>query len=178
MKIIEAIKEFPLILKKMDANSSKIQEYASVLSIQDDLPFGTTEEQKKQVTALVQSNKDLGERYLSLARNLAYTNTQVKVEIGGVSRSITEWLSIRGVSKGEQISVRMKNTLSAQNTVEANKKLQVTRGLDLSERTLSITRLYDQKKVDEEVISLQDTLGQIDAKLEVVNATTDLLETK
>ncbi len=178
MKIIEAIKEFPLILKKMDANSSKIQEYASVLSIDEDLPFGTQEAQKKEVASLVQSNKDLGERYLKLARDLAFTNTQVKVEVNGETRSITEWLSIKGLSKGEQIAGRLKGTLRALNVSAAQGKLNTTRNLDLSEKSLSVIRLYDQKTTDDAVRKLDETLQMIDAKLEVVNATTDLIETK
>ena len=177
MKIIEAMKEMPLIIKKVNAHNQKISQYSSTLSTVKDLPFGTVEGQTKEVASLVQSNEDLIKRYLMLQRSLAFTNTQIKVEINGDSKTIAEWLHIRnaGIHSNNGLYGAMVNTYRALNTNRANAMIGEVR-TDLSETALQVIRCYDQKMADEKIESLTDIYDQIDAKLEVVNATTDLIE--
>lgn len=178
MKIIEAIKEFPLIVKRMNTNSDKIQQYASTTTLAEDLPFGDIEGQKKEVAALVQANNDLYERYMHLARSLAYTNTQVVVEVAGQKRSIVEWLHIRGAGHiSPAASEAFMRTYQSLNTSTANQQLKQSSGrVDLTEKPLQAIRCYNQKEVDAKAAWFMDLRGLIDAKLEVVNATTDLME--
>lgn len=177
MKIIEAMKEMPLIIKKIEANNSKIGAYASTLSTVTDHPFGSIENQKKEVSSLVQSNEDLVKRYLMLQRSLAYTNTQVKVAVNGEVKTITEWLHIRnaGNISSNGLHGAMLATYNSLNTSVANGMLRNITA-DLSETTLQVIRCYEQKKADENIERLTDMYDGIDAQLEVTNATTDLIE--
>ena len=177
MKIIEAIKEFPLIVKKMQANAEKIQQYASSTSFAEDMPFGTPEGQKREVASLVQANLDLHSHYMHLVRSLAYTNTQVIVAIGGEHRSIVEWLHVRGAGKISAVATEMlAQTYKCLNTSTANAQLRTNQKADISEKPLQVFRFYDQKDADAKLAALSDLRAVIDSKLEVVNATTELME--
>lgn len=180
MKIIECIKEFPLLIKRMEANSAKIQQYASTTTLQDDLPFGTIEAQTREVASLVKANEDLFERYMHLARSLMLTNATTIVVIGDQARSITEWLHIRGAGKLSAIAMdKLVQTYQSLNTNTAQAQLRANNGkVDLTEKALQAIRCYDQKKVDEKASAFLELRGMIDAKLEIVNATTELVETK
>lgn len=180
MKIIECIKEFPLLIKRMDANTAKINQYASTTTLQEDMPFGTVEAQKKEVASLVQANVDLFERYMHLTRSLMLTNATTIVEIAGQKRSITEWLHIRGAGKLSAIAFeKLTATYQGLNTNTANAQLRQFSGkVDLTEKSLQAIRCYDQKMVDEKAAEFLELRGIIDAKLEIVNATTDLVEAK
>lgn len=170
MKIIEALKELPLIEKKIAKNIQQIQQYSSEADNGHmSLPFGDAEKQAKEVDSLVQSTNDLVSRSATLRRVLALTNATIHVEIGGVSRTISEWISYRERGFANQL-----NALRALNDSIAKGNLNKV-GFDEQEG-IKIARFYDEKDRNEKVLAVEDIQGQLDARLEMVNATTNLVE--
>lgn len=170
MKIIEALKELPLIDKKIQKNIAQIQQYSSEADNGHmDLPFGTADEQAKEVASLVQSTNDLADRSANIRRVLSLTNATVAVEISGVTRSITEWIAYRTNGFSHQI-----RALQAMNDSIAKANLNKV-GFD-EEKGVRIARFYNEKDRNEKTAALEALQGQLDARLEMVNATTDLVE--
>lgn len=169
MKIIEALKELPLIEKRIRKNIQSISEYSSDLDKGDltDLPFGTADKQRKEIASLIQANNDLIARKAQLRRDLAFTNTQVKVSIDGVDKSISEWIEYRENGMSNLIS-----TYEHLTDKTARSKVQNS-NVDLAQGVKTI-RFYDQKQRDDSIRSYQNIADKIDSSLEIINATTDL----
>jgi hypothetical protein len=172
MKIIEALKEFPLLEKRIEKNIELVQKYSSELDLgKAEYTFGSNENQTKEVTSLLQSTDDLIARRAKLRRALAVTNAKIKVTILGKERTITEWIEYR--EKGCDLQVKALNAL---NDKTASLQLQANQGkLDLA-AGVRVVRFYDEKEKNEKANKLMEEKSVIDASLEIVNATTDLTE--
>jgi hypothetical protein len=166
MKIIEALKELPVIEKRIEKQASQIAEYAGLVS-NEQPPFGTSDAQKKKVSELIQSNYDLSKRYAKLKRALAITNTQVEVEVLGEKRTIAEWITFKTHTANQ-----LARTLNALNLSHAQARLQTSK-FDVTEG-IKIERMYDEEFKLKQSNRVQELLDNIDATLEIVNATTDL----
>lgn len=174
MKIIEALKELPLLEKRIQKNNGMIAVYASDVDTghgaeRQSLAFSTVEEQRKEVQSLVQSTNDLVKRKAELRRKLAITNATVEVKIEGVTMTIAEWIEYRqhGVKN-------ILNALSALNDNSGRQKMQSTQ-FD-PEKGIKIIKFYDEKDRNEQAEKWSSIADKIDSSLEIVNATTDLIE--
>ena len=168
MKIIEALKELKLIKKKMNGLMAEIERYSSRLSTE--VPyFSSDEDQVKEVNSRIQSGEDLMKRFLNLHERIIQTNLTVKLEFGGKMYSIQELLDLR-----REIGSLMRGVYSSMNDRHAEQRRQQFRGQ--SESNMHIVRLYDEKTKNEKLRDWDDFLASIDARLEIVNATTDLVE--
>ena len=158
MKIIEALKEIKLIEKKIEENGKLVFKYSS----QPDnikLPFETEEQQKKEIRNLDQSTKDLIENMIILNKRISITNLKVQVEINGETRSIQEW-----------ILYRRKIYTLYMNFYENMKVGRFT-----VEKDVKINTFFDERSKVDSIRRIEDTYHHIDRRLEVINATTDLL---
>lgn len=170
MKIIEALKELPLLDKRIEKKISQIAEYAAFVDNgHEELPFKTEAAQKGEVDSLVQSCHDLVARSAQIRRQLAVTNTSVEVEIGGEKRTIAEWIYYREAGMGAR-------SRAVQSLSDARAKNAIQRTQFDPEAGLKIVKFYDEKARNGEIERLTDIAGQIDARLEMINATTDLIE--
>lgn len=170
MKIIEALKELPLLEKRIVKNTELIQQYSSgVDNGANTFQFGDSTAQVKEVTSLLQSTQDLIQRRAWIRRNLAYTNTGVKVTIGSFTRTITEWIEYR--QHGIDSSIKAYNAL---NNNAAQNQLR-TMNVDLAKGVRTVT-FFDEKTKNDAINELMSVKSGIDSQLEIVNATTDLLE--
>lgn len=170
MKIIEALKELPLLEKRIQKQTAQIGKYASYGSHVGSA-FETEAKQRTELAALVQSNNDLVNRYLSLRKVLNKTNTEVLVTIDKLTLSISEWIAFR--EKGGKMLIDTFQALTINNgsndirTVQAN----LNEGAQVG-----IVRCFDEKLKNVSINEYQEILDKIDATLEMVNATTDLVE--
>lgn len=170
MKIIEALKELPLIEKKVTKNAALIEKYASeVDNGSPTLLLEEASEHRKEVTALLQSTNDLVDRAGKIRRALAMTNANTDVTIEGVTKSITEWIAFR--EQGHRLKRR---ALDALNDSRATSVMNST-PFD-PEKGIRVMRFYDEREKNEAIQKIDDIQGQLDARLEIVNATTDLTE--
>jgi len=87
MKIIEALKELKLIIKKIEKNADNITQYSSLVSTERPV-FGSETDQKNEVSSLIQANKDLMVRYIDLKIRIDRTNMETKVTMRAMARCI------------------------------------------------------------------------------------------
>lgn len=168
MKLIEAMKKLRVIEKRMADNSHKIEEYSAFVSTER-LPFETEEAQKKELRSRIQANTDLMTEYLGLKRAIERTNLAVQVEIGGTSYTISDLLTLK-----RRLGALMMETYLSLNTGQADRR--VSRMATLEGTVPQVVRLYKEDEKNENLRKWQDLLDNIDSRLEVVNATTDIVE--
>lgn len=173
MKIIEALKELPLLEKRINSNIEKISQYAAGVDTTSDgtsgFVFNSSDEQRKQVASLIQSNEDLIKQRASLRRNLYNTNIQVMVEINGEKKSIAEWIEYR-----EKGFYMLESTYRALNDMRATNELRQTK-VDPSVGA-RVVRFYTETDKNDMVNKMEAIRDQLTSQLEIVNATTDLIE--
>ena len=168
MKIIEGMKELKLIEKKMMANCQKIEQYSSTVSTER--PFFENEKtQTKEVEQLVQANLDLGDRYLQIKRLIERTNLEITAEFDGKTYTLSDLLVIK-----RRMGERMMDTYKSLSSKYADARLKLA-PKDADGKLGVVVRLYDERKRNTEISKLLDFMSNIDARLEVINATTDLV---
>ena len=180
MKIIEALKEIPLIEKKINSNCQLITQYASYCN-KVGPAFKDKAEQEKELKSLIQSNVDLTKRQLSLKRILAKTNAILTVEINELELTIVEWLEYK-----KKVAELMKKSYLALNMNNGALQLNqfTSKGTDGRNSGLSpemlenqiLERCYDEKTKNAALFVLEETLNKVSASLEIFNAITDLVE--
>ena len=94
MKLIEALKIQKRISSRIAKNCDLINKYSSRLSTEKSY-FETDEEQKNEIEKLLQSNKDLVNRYLTIKKCIDYTNIVMSVDIDGKRYSIADLLNMK-----------------------------------------------------------------------------------
>ena len=168
MKIIEGMKRLRVIEKRMESQRNAVTEYASKLSTE--MPrFQTKEDQAKEVASLIQSNNDLCAEYLRIKRSIGYTNLKVTVELQGKAYSISDLLVVK-----RKLADRMVATYRALNDTVARDRLRNAPKFD--GETPKVEILYDERTKLDNIRKWQDLADIIDSRLEVINATTDLIE--
>lgn len=169
MKIVEAIKQVKYLTNKARDIEAKIGQYCADMDFE--APF--YENQAQQLKEWQQSHKDIVREIGKLKYLLTKTNVMTKatVVIDGheVNKSLSEWIERRRLLS--ELELRGWKAMTDKGLKAA--KAQKSDGSTLDVRV----RLYfDPKARDRaiEVLSSEPTL--IDSKLEIVNATTDLLD--
>jgi len=171
MKIVEGMKRLKVIEKRMEDNSKRINEYASILST-DRPSFGSEDEQRKEVRCLIQANEDLVKEYLKLKQLIELTNLKVSMEIDGTKYTLSELLIIK-----RKLSKMMMNTYNSLNDQAAQRRLGLSFGRSSKDdKTPVIEKLYDERERINGLRKWQDLYDNIESRLEVLNATTDLIE--
>ena len=173
MMIIEGLKELKLIESKMKKNNEQIEKYSSILD--NERPqFESESHQMQEVKNLVQSNKDLQERYLRLKAAIDRTNLSTKVKIDGQTKEYTiyELIIIK-----RKLGDLIKQTYTSMNTKQANGRLSITRSsLGGPSNSAKVVQLYDERVKNEALDAHENFMSVIDRRLEVVNAVTAIIE--
>lgn len=169
MKIIEALKKVKDLYRKADDIKSLIAKHHA------DLDFETPHyaDQRAQVQGWIQSYSDLLKEIAKLNFQIQKTNlvTQVSVELEGkhVTKSITEWILRRKkLAALEEQCWKVLNDKGLREGV-----MPTTAGGNLQAK---IRRYYDPSVRDAKLAALSSEPSLIDAKLEIINAVTDLVE--
>lgn len=172
MALIEGMKKLKVLEKHIGRNTERIQQYASIAST--DRPFFATEkEQENEVEKLIQSNQDLVAEYLHLKKRVDMTNLTTKVTIGKEEFHLADLLILRrGLSK------LMQKTFQALNDTQGQARLMQMRQSvqGATEKAPHVVRLYDETEKIEGLQYWQGLDDLIEQRLEVINATTDLVE--
>ena len=169
MKLIEAMKELKVIIKRMGKNTIQINEYAA-LPDTERLHFGTKDAQMKEIKGLIQANADLVNTYLGLKQRIEYTNLKTMVEINGIKYSISEMLVLK-----RSLAKLMVATFNALNDSQARSR-STSSHLGRSEKAPIVEKFYNESEKTQGQRSWDDLYHAIDSRLEVINATTELLE--
>ena len=172
MKIVEALKGLRVIEKKIKKNTEQIGEYSSILSNEKSL-FGDEKGQEKKVRELIQSNQDLLTYYLKVKRAIEKTNLVATVEVGGVKYTLSDALTIK-----RKMARHMLDTYNALSTRTGDAKLGMRR-MSVSgdpNQIISVLRMYQETDKLDGLTKWQDLYDNLESRLEVINATTDLVE--
>jgi hypothetical protein len=175
MKIIEAMKLKKELLRKAEDLRMKVRENCACY--EHETPQYV--EQTKQVKSWMDSHHDIVEEVKKLNLRIQKTNmqTEVTITLGGkdITQSIAAWILRRGQGKNMKgLSAEdfiMWSMLTDRNLKET--KEQLSTGQILEKK---IKRFFDPAERDRMKEMYMSEPQLIDAKLEVVNATTDLLE--
>lgn len=169
MKLIEALKLQKDLARKVEDLTQKVGKHCA------DMDFETPvyQDQKAQVEEWLQAISDCMKEILRLRVAVQRTNlaTQVSIELGGktVTKSIAEWVHRRrDLAKAEQ---RVWEILGDRGLREGTVKQSSG-----ETREIRIRRYYDPKVRDAKVEMFTQEPMLVDARLEIVNATTDLVE--
>jgi len=171
MTITEGLKKLKLLEKRMAKNCEEIERYSSLLS--NEKPFFDTEtKQKAEVSQLIQANQDLEKEYCRIKAMIDYTNLMVTVQIEDENRTIHSWLTVLRKT-GRQL-IKTYTSLSDR---EASSRQMRFRDKETN-MTPTVIRLYDENDKRNGQRKWEDlTSGKtIEGRLEVVNATTNLME--
>lgn len=168
MKIIEALKKLRVIEKRIQSTTEEVNQYASALTTER-LPYGTEEDQKREVKSRLQSTKDLFQEYLELKSRIEKTNLEVQVEVDGRTYSLSQLLVIK-----RKMAKQMMGVYSALNTDQADRRLR--HAAALAGQSPQVVRLFDESEKNDNLRKWMELYDNIDSRLEVINATTDLIE--
>lgn len=169
MMIIQGMKTLGIIEEKMQKNTNDIQRYASQVSTERPL-FETEEKQKKTIRELTQSNVDLMKRYLDIKTRVEYSNLMTTVEMGGEIYSISELLVIQ-----RKLAIMMLGTYNALNDTEGQSRMRHI-AQPQSGESIRVIRYYREEDKREQQDVWQDLIHNITSRLEVINATSPLLD--
>jgi len=174
MKMIEALKEKKLNQKKVAGVTQEIQKYSSLTSTEKPA-FDSEKTQREHILRLIQSGIDLLERRAKLKVMIDKTNINTKLRIPkGVVTQEHE------ISIAEALMFKMNykeycTLFVALNKVVAENKLKSIQLNSDGSRAQSI-QLYDEDFKNNSLKDLQMKFDYIDAHLEMLNATTDIVE--
>lgn len=169
MKLVEALKELKLIEKKIEKNREQINQYASKLSVEKP-QFENEKAQEKKVQSLIQANNDLIENYILLANRIAYTNLMTTLDYEGRTYRVSDLLVY--VRKMHDYYVR---TIDALNENAARHRMK-TFNMQQGEK-IYVERFYKEEFKNAELQKIEKfDKSRIIARLETLNAVTDLLE--
>ena len=171
MKLVEALKLKKELQVKAQDLRQKIQQNCAHLSIETPM-YGTEEQQREKVRVWQQAHADIVKEIRNLSLAIAKTNLEVKVKmpLGGtdVELSIAEWILRRRELANMELA-------AWQALSDRGLKDSVMKKSDGTPQDVKVVRYYSPNERDEKVELFKHEPGMIDRKLEVVNASTDLI---
>lgn len=172
MKIVQALKTIKANRMKIDDLIRKIRDNAARTSIQTS-PYGDQETVIKQVASWMDTVRSVIRENEILTNRLHRTNalTSVTMEIGNksITKTIDEWIVRR--KEGVSFETRMMQSLT-----DLGLREELVKQPDGSTIHVTIVRHFDPKQRDDRMSVLMDEVQIIDSTLEIVNATTDLVD--
>ena len=169
MKIIEAMKKIKDLQRKSEDLTAKIQANVAILSYETPV----YPDQQAQIDSWIQSFHDIIKEIEALRLAIQRTNlaTTVEIELGKdrVKKNIAAWVHRRrDLAKAEQ---RLWTAVNDRGLKDGQVKQSNGELMDIKVR-----RFYDPRKRDEMVELYTSEPSAIDARLEIVNAITDLVD--
>ena len=175
MKIIEGMKQIKDLQRKASDLRSKVKDYAADL----DINTPVYPDQQNKVTGWLQAHEDIVQEICRLRFAIQKTNiaTQVEIDLGGkaVVKTISEWIQRR-----RDLAEIDAQAWSGLGHMERSGKLREGQIAgptpDSPPRDVKLRRYYDPELRDRKLDLCRSEPLLVDAKLEVVNAITDLVE--
>lgn len=169
MKLIEALKQIKDLQRKAEDLRNKVAQHSAHMNFETPV----YPDQKAQVASWVQAHTDILKEILRLRVAIQKTNTMtsVVIELDGkqVTKTIAEWIHRRRDLSGLDRDMWKKLT---------DRGLKEGMGTNSMQQPIEvkIVRCYDPKERDNKIMAFDSEPSTIDGKLEIVNATTDLME--
>lgn len=169
MKIIEALKKVKDLQRKAEDLRTRVKDHCAISSLETP----KYDNQKKQISEWMQAHSDVLKEILALRLAIQKVNieTMVTIEIDGrqIEKSIAAWIHRRRDLAKEDL--QMWDVLSDRGIQEG-----IMKGPTGEPFEMKIHRFYDPAERDRyrEIYASEPSI--IDGRLEVVNATTSLIE--
>lgn len=171
MKLIEAMKLIKELQKKREDLVAKVKQHCADLDYETPLYPNPAQ----QVKDWIQSHSGVCKEILSLRYNIQRTNlaTIVQIELGGaqVAKSIAEWIHRRRELAAYELAIW--SGLTDRSLKEGSIPPTQPGG---AVKEVKIRRYFDPVARDQMIEVYRSEPSIIDRTLEVVNATTDLME--
>ena len=171
MKLIEAMKKIKDLLRKAEDLREKISRYCAYRNVETP----SYENQKAKIQSWLDAHHDLVQEIESLRLLVQSTNleTAVTIELGknNVTKSIAAWIHRR--RDLADLELKAYQQLTDKGIREGWMKNAADESVEIK-----IIRCYDIETRDEKQSEYLDEPSLIDARLEVVNATTELVQFK
>jgi peptide subunit release factor RF-3 len=168
MKIIEALKKEKDLQRKLDDLRSKISQHCAHMSFENPI----YEDQKHQVSKWIQSCEDIikeiGELRLKVQRTNLATEVTIEIDDKLITKSIAAWIHRRRDLAKEQLKVW--SCLSDRGLQDGSIKQS-----DGQMQEIKVVRYFKPEQRDEKQELYSSEPSLIDARLEIVNAITDLV---
>jgi len=177
LTISEALAELKILGDRLAMNAKFVLDHVARDERQRD-PF-----EREQSTAAAQiaqrmdSSRDLRARAVALRRAIALKNFEVRVEIEGVTRSVGEWLIWRReIAKGygAELAALVGHIERLQSTVAQQNLRMRTDNTGSSGEPVRLALMLGLAELQTLREQHQSTLGVLDGRLRVVNATTTI----
>jgi hypothetical protein len=169
MKIIEALKQLKDLQRKAQDLVDKIAKYSADMEIETAM----YPDQKQKIAEWLQSHRDTVHQILTLRYRIQKTNIATKVTMiigeNELTKSIAEWIHRRK----DLAALEKKSWDALTDRNLRDQRIQQTAG---GFQDIKVRRYYDPVTKDKWVSYLASEPSLIDGKLEIVNATTDLLD--
>jgi len=165
--ITEALAEIKTVGKRIASKKEFVNKYLVRVETMKD-PLEKDGGSSVVLSQELQAIADLEQRIVNLRRGIQQANDETKLNVEGIDRSITDWLTWRReVSEGHRLFLRnlrvnLENMRSAQRSQRFNSQ---------TEKPLDIIVNVDEKKLADEAEKLDNILGQLDGQLSLKNAT-------
>lgn len=169
MKLIEAMKQIKELRRKADDLVEKIKKHSAHMNFETPV----YEDQKKQVSEWLQSHGDLVKeierlRLLVQRTNLA-TSVSIKLNGASVTKPIAAWIHRR-----KDLAALQQQAW--QSLTDKGLREGIVQDSQNEKREVKIVRCYEPTQRDEKVALFQGEPSLIDQTLEVINATTEVVE--
>ena len=168
MKIVEGLKRLKVLEKRIASNSVDITKYASILSTEKPA-FETEDKQREEVKKIIQASEDLASEYLKLKCQIEKTNLNVTATIKNRTHTLSEFLIIK-----RKLAKMMQNVYQSLNLSAAEQR--ISSGRFGTDQKVNIVQLYDEDTRNTKLRGWQEMYEEVDSRLEVINATEDLVE--
>ena len=170
MKLIQGMKKIKDLATKAEDLRKKVSNNSADLTIET----AQYPDQRRQVSEWIQAHSDILKEILHLRFSIQKTNlaTPVSIELGGkhITKSIAEWIHRR------RDLAKFEMEMWSRLTDRSLKEQMVRTSPDGPVTEVKIRRYYDPAERDQKMELYRSEPSVIDATLEVVNATTDLIE--
>lgn len=169
MKLIEALKKTKDLHRKTDDLCVLVKDHCAIST------FETQKypNQTKQISEWMQAHRDILKEIMKLRLAIQKTNllTDVVIEIDGrqITKSIAAWIHRRR-------DLAAKELLMWKQLTDRGINEGIAKGPTGDPVEIKINRFYDPSERDKMKDALTSEPSIIDARLEVVNAVTDLIE--
>lgn len=172
MKIIEGMKLKKELQQKAKDLRQKIATYCAHTTIETPA-YGTAEKQQEQIKEWLQAHRDIVKEMRNIALRIQKTNLNTNVEIAVAGKPFTQ--PIAGWILRRRELANMEAAAWESLGDKSIREGRMTKS-DGSVEEVKIVRYFDPTERDKMVDYFKHEPSRIDAKLEVVNAITDLTE--
>ena len=173
MLITECLADLKTVKKRIESANETVQRYLARQEHRKD-PLLTKGGSTLVIQGEIQSVRDLAEKQVQTRLAIARTNDQAKLTVQGVTRTVSEWLVWRREA-APILASQYKTIFSKIDQVrkEALKAgVQVTSGQPGNDNDVVIH--VDEVAIKQESEKLDAILGELDGKLSIHNATTEM----